>query len=130
MNQNGQTTRAPPKLVPRPLEPAPATEPLPHGYTEPATPPVSAPIIDPELSIHPTLRSPGYVPTANMMPSGVPAPPEHNVIPGPANPGGTSPVDPGADGRKAKRELSQSKRAAQNRAAQVSLRVVACKTPL
>ena len=28
--------------------------------------------------------------------------------------------DVGADGRKAKRELSQSKRAAQNRAAQVS----------
>lgn len=48
-------------------------------------------------------------------------------MPGPTTPvsvpqmGMTSPGDSAGDGRKSKRELSQSKRAAQNRAAQVSI---------
>jgi hypothetical protein len=66
-------------------------------------------------------------PPANMMPiappSGhspgpaLPGPPNPNIAPAPS---ATSPMeDVTNDGRKAKRELSQSKRAAQNRAAQV-----------
>lgn len=112
-----------PKLIPRPQaasDPS-VTQSLSHGYSGAATPTPTAPIIDPELSIHPTLRSPGYVPTANMMPSGIPPSAEHpgavSVVPIPSAP--SPPGDPSADGRKAKRELSQSKRAAQNRAAQV-----------
>lgn len=58
-----------------------------------------------------------------MMPSGAQPPPEHpGAVPMPPN--SSAPLDaedPNADGRKAKRELSQSKRAAQNRAAQVRL---------
>ncbi|KAK2613536.1 hypothetical protein N8I77_000443 [Diaporthe amygdali] len=59
-----------------------------------------------------------------MMPSGVQPPPEH---PGAVSmpPSSSAPLDgddPNADGRKAKRELSQSKRAAQNRAAQRAFR--------
>ncbi|KAH7035576.1 uncharacterized protein B0I36DRAFT_347326 [Microdochium trichocladiopsis] len=53
-----------------------------------------------------------------------PAPPAPMAMPGPGEP--ESPPDEGADalndGRKAKRELSQSKRAAQNRAAQRAFR--------
>lgn len=58
-----------------------------------------------------------------MMPSGAQAPPEHpGAIPMPPNSSASLDAeDPNADGRKAKRELSQSKRAAQNRAAQVWL---------
>lgn len=115
-----------PKLIPRP-QPAPdppVTQSLAHGYSDAVTPTATAPIIDPELSIHPTLRSPGYVPTANMMPSGVPPPSEHpGAVPVGANPSAPSPPeDLSPDGRKAKRELSQSKRAAQNRAAQRAFR--------
>ena len=58
-----------------------------------------------------------------MMPSSAQPPPEHpGAVPMPPN--SSAPLDaedPNADGRKAKRELSQSKRAAQNRAAQVRL---------
>lgn len=132
VNSNGNAARSSvaaanshPKLVPRP-QPAPApsvTQPLSHGFSDATTPTTAAPVLDPELSIHPTLRSPGYVPTANMMPSGVQPPPEHpGAVPMP--PSSSAPLDgedPNADGRKAKRELSQSKRAAQNRAAQVRL---------
>ncbi|PSS00614.1 hypothetical protein BD289DRAFT_450197 [Coniella lustricola] len=128
---NGNGARPQPKLIPRPqplhVETAPV--PQPHGYTEPVTPPVSAPVLDPELSLHPSLRSPGYAPTANMMSTGGPAPPEQHpqqhpgAIPGPVNSAGVvSPIDPNAEGRKAKRELSNSKRAAQNRAAQRAFR--------
>ena len=49
---------------------------------------------------------------------GVPAGPSAAHI-APAPPGSLPLEDPSGDGRKAKRELSQSKRAAQNRAAQV-----------
>ncbi|KAG8167911.1 hypothetical protein KVR01_003600 [Diaporthe batatas] len=115
-----------PKLVPRP-QPSPVssvTQPLAHGFSDATTPTAAAPVFDPESSIHPTLRSPGYVPTPNMMPSGAQPPPEH---PGPVHmpPNSSAPLDaedPNADGRKAKRELSQSKRAAQNRAAQRAFR--------
>ncbi|KLU82737.1 hypothetical protein MAPG_01806 [Magnaporthiopsis poae ATCC 64411] len=78
--------------------------------------------------------------TANMMPAvapqpaaGPPAPMPGPPMPPPQAPGaqqllpGPPPPDSGEltpDGRKAKRELSQSKRAAQNRAAQVSEAVV------
>ncbi|KAH8764149.1 hypothetical protein F5883DRAFT_106662 [Diaporthe sp. PMI_573] len=59
-----------------------------------------------------------------MMPSGAQAPPEHpGAIPMPPNSSASLDAeDPNADGRKAKRELSQSKRAAQNRAAQRAFR--------
>lgn len=67
-----------------------------------------------------------------MMPAGIaPQPDQAGSIPGPSHaPAGAPNMGPAdmadmgdvmmADGRKAKRELSQSKRAAQNRAAQVS----------
>lgn len=84
------------------------------GYPDPATPPVSA--LEADVSLHPSLRSPDYAPTANMMPSGVP-PSDH---PGGPPDNGLSPPGMEGEGRKAKRELSNSKRAAQNRAAQVS----------
>jgi len=64
-----------------------------------------------------------------MMPSGMSAPPEPAVpMPGTVAASGTAPIggplsgEAAADGRKAKRELSQSKRAAQNRAAQRAFR--------
>ncbi|KAL8371940.1 hypothetical protein RB595_001647 [Gaeumannomyces hyphopodioides] len=87
-----------------------------HGYS---SFPVIAPNVHTNQSdahIHPDLRSPArYMATANMMPAvapqpaaGAPAP-----MPGPPIP---SPQAP------AKRELSQSKRAAQNRAAQRAFR--------
>lgn len=103
------------------METVPVTQLLSQGgYPDPATPPVSA--LEAELSLHPSLRSPDYIPTANMMPSGVPpdhpgGPPDH---PGGPPDHGLSPPGMDGDGRKAKRELSNSKRAAQNRAAQVS----------
>jgi hypothetical protein len=110
--------------------PQTAPQQLPHGYTAVAADlPAAAPATDPEALIHPELRSPpAYVPTATMMPAGIPPPPDHSgAVPGPSNtsPGAAAIAadltgDNGADGRKAKRELSQSKRAAQNRAAQVS----------
>jgi hypothetical protein len=88
--------------------------------------------------IHPELRSlresttgqiAGPAPTPTMMQAGVPPHNEGGVMGGPPHP--SSSLSPSmesgdmgdvvmADGRKAKRELSQSKRAAQNRAAQVS----------
>ncbi|KAH7145792.1 hypothetical protein B0J13DRAFT_327708 [Dactylonectria estremocensis] len=83
-----------------------------------------------EAHIHPDLRArPNHVPTASMMPI---APPSgHSPIPSagpsaaplaPAPPLSMQPDDGSNDGRKAKRELSQSKRAAQNRAAQRAFR--------
>ncbi|KAI9167049.1 putative transcription factor kapC [Paramyrothecium foliicola] len=86
-----------------------------------------------DAHIHPDLRarpSPGHAPSTNMMP--IAAPSSHSPgssVPGPSNPNiapapsVTSPMeDVTNDGRKAKRELSQSKRAAQNRAAQRAFR--------
>ncbi|KAM5368670.1 hypothetical protein ACJZ2D_009442 [Fusarium nematophilum] len=82
-----------------------------------------------EAHIHPDLRArPNHVPTATMMPI---APPSGHSPGASAGPSGapiapappTAPMDEGpSDGRKAKRELSQSKRAAQNRAAQRAFR--------
>ncbi|EGO59156.1 hypothetical protein NEUTE1DRAFT_121024 [Neurospora tetrasperma FGSC 2508] len=64
-----------------------------------------------------------------MMPVGVPPQPEQQgAMPAPSTPVGVSqmgivsPGDSAGDGRKSKRELSQSKRAAQNRAAQRAFR--------
>lgn len=101
---------------------------LPHGYAD-------SPVVEHEAHIHPELRSihkeaakNGHAPTPNMMPAGMPQSEQAGSIPGPSHmsAGGPNmgPADMGdvvmADGRRAKRELSQSKRAAQNRAAQVS----------
>ncbi|POR38823.1 Putative transcription factor kapC [Tolypocladium paradoxum] len=86
-----------------------------------------------EAHIHPDLRGPPShgAPTPNMMPMAPPsghspgsAPasvPSASIAPAPSP---TSPMelDGSPDGRKAKRELSQSKRAAQNRAAQRAFR--------
>ncbi|EFY87558.1 transmembrane protein [Metarhizium acridum CQMa 102] len=82
-----------------------------------------------ESHIHPDLRAtPGH--PSNMMPMGPPSghspggspsgPPNTSIAPAPSS----SAPEPGAagDGRRAKRELSQSKRAAQNRAAQRAFR--------
>ncbi|UKZ60101.1 uncharacterized protein TrAtP1_001387 [Trichoderma atroviride] len=88
--------------------------------------------LDAEAHIHPDLRaSVGHAPAPNMMPMG--PPPGHSPVtagPGPsAVPLAPAPPQQMAmddansnDGRKAKRELSQSKRAAQNRAAQRAFR--------
>ncbi|KAK4081633.1 transcriptional regulator family: bZIP [Trichoderma aggressivum f. europaeum] len=106
----------------------------PNGYDVLAPQDVSRPLakLDAEAHIHPDLRaSVGHAPAANMMPMVPPA----GHSPGPAGPGPSAvPLAPAppqqmsmddsnpADGRKAKRELSQSKRAAQNRAAQRAFR--------
>ncbi|KAL3955542.1 hypothetical protein ACCO45_011105 [Purpureocillium lilacinum] len=85
-----------------------------------------------ESHIHPDLRAaPGHgAPAPNMMPMAPPsghspgtspAPPQNASI-APAPPVASPDQGSSADGRKAKRELSQSKRAAQNRAAQRAFR--------
>ena len=96
---------------------------LPHGYG-PATPAQNEAHIDPELRSHEPTNSTIYPPPPpNMMPSAVSQPPEQAIaMTGPAGHASMGYADGGEigpDGRKAKRELSQSKRAAQNRAAQV-----------
>lgn len=110
------------------MSPVPPAQPLPHGYNH-APPPAD------DSSIHPELRSAGEtyppVPIPNMMPAAIPTHDQANIMSGPipamsAPAAGMDPNDPNADGRKNKRELSQSKRAAQNRAAQVS---VGCPLP-
>ncbi|KAI0380041.1 hypothetical protein F5Y04DRAFT_104850 [Hypomontagnella monticulosa] len=103
----------------KPIRPSPQT----HGY--------GGSNIEAQSHIHPQLRtSSAGVPAPDMMQRGVSPPSDE------AGPVSTSPVtgmaaqgllghdpDDGAiDGRKAKRELSQSKRAAQNRAAQRAFR--------
>lgn len=98
-------------------------QPLPHGYTHQQLP-------QSEAHIHPELRSahesaaaaPAYVPVPNMLPPGLQSLDQAVAMTGPPAP--VTPPMPteageGTDRRKAKRELSQSKRAAQNRAAQV-----------
>ena len=97
---------------------------LAHGYAHAQVP-------QSEAHLHPELRSgheapapaPVYTTIPNMIPPGAS---QTAVMSGPLQAvapavGGVDP-DEGPDGRKAKRELSQSKRAAQNRAAQVSRR--------
>ncbi|KAF4449944.1 putative transcription factor kapC [Fusarium austroafricanum] len=83
-----------------------------------------------EAHIHPDLRARGsHAPTATMMPIAPPSGHSPGASAGPS----TAPIAPAppvslsaedhlGDGRKAKRELSQSKRAAQNRAAQRAFR--------
>jgi len=108
--------------------PIPAVHSLSHGYNH-------APPAQNESHIHPELRSSndaalpssGYpaVPIPNMMSASLSPSDQPSVMSGPTTAIGAAPgdVDHGeysAEGRKAKRELSQSKRAAQNRAAQVS----------
>ncbi|PFH61576.1 hypothetical protein XA68_16999 [Ophiocordyceps unilateralis] len=92
-----------------------------------------------EAHIHPDLRGPPAAPAPNMMPMAAaaavaaaagahsPAPastpsPSTAIAPAPALVPQTPEQALAADGRKAKRELSQSKRAAQNRAAQRAFR--------
>ncbi|UKZ73726.1 hypothetical protein TrVFT333_001376 [Trichoderma virens FT-333] len=88
----------------------------PNGYDVLAPQDVSRPHakLDAEAHIHPDLRaSVGHAPAANMMPMVPPLATALQMTVDDSNP---------ADGRKAKRELSQSKRAAQNRAAQRAFR--------
>ncbi|KAF3361291.1 hypothetical protein VdG1_00900 [Verticillium dahliae VDG1] len=122
-----------------------------HGYANGATSPAPDGLPasnnnnnnDPEAHIHPDLRArTNFAPPAtNMMASAMPPPavspgappagpstappPMQQIQPHPAPDVGGDPMsidDGSADGRKAKRELSQSKRAAQNRAAQRAFR--------
>ncbi|RYP72704.1 hypothetical protein DL771_004040 [Monosporascus sp. 5C6A] len=95
-----------------------------HGYGNPA--------VGPQVHIHPHLRAPSAVSTAPDKMQGGISPPsdEAGSIPGTSAAGmaaqglvGHDSEDAGNDGRKAKRELSQSKRAAQNRAAQRAFRL-------
>ncbi|KAL2128322.1 hypothetical protein VTI74DRAFT_9350 [Chaetomium olivicolor] len=107
--------------------PVPAAHTLPHGYSHP-------PLPQSQSDIHPELRSkhepiapaPAYAPIPNMIQAGMPPPDQTVAMSGPPAPG--APVEGPAqtgevapDGKK-KRELSQSKRAAQNRAAQRAFR--------
>ncbi|KAM0325453.1 hypothetical protein ACHAQA_007440 [Verticillium albo-atrum] len=128
----------------------PASGPSPHGYANGASSPVHDGLPtgnnDPEAHIHPDLRArTTFAPPTNMMASGMPPPAVSPGIPsaGPSIAPSIAPSiqqqiqpqphqdvdgdpmsidDTSADGRKAKRELSQSKRAAQNRAAQRAFR--------
>ncbi|WDK11657.1 bZIP transcription factor [Colletotrichum graminicola] len=120
-----------------------------HGYSDGSTSPptdVLPPIVnnhtDSEAHIHPDLRARAtHAPAVNMMPAGVPPQPQQqqqqqqqqpivppavtagpSTAPPPHSPPSSMALDETAEGRKAKRELSQSKRAAQNRAAQRAFR--------
>ncbi|KAI8158612.1 putative transcription factor kapC [Colletotrichum sp. SAR 10_70] len=131
----------------RPQAAKPPTASPAHGYSNGTNSPPSdvlPPIVnnsssnnnaDPEAHIHPDLRAARNVhaPDVNMMPAGPPppqqaAPPVTAAGPSTAPPPPTHPastamaLDDGGAGSKAKRELSQSKRAAQNRAAQRAFR--------
>ncbi|KAF4954060.1 hypothetical protein FSARC_12227, partial [Fusarium sarcochroum] len=83
-----------------------------------------------EAHIHPELRArANHAPTANMMPIVPPSGHSPGASAGPSSASIAPAPPPGliddhdhGDGRKAKRELSQSKRAAQNRAAQRAFR--------
>ncbi|RYP35616.1 hypothetical protein DL767_003728 [Monosporascus sp. MG133] len=94
-----------------------------HGYGNPA--------VGPQAHIHPHLRAPSTISAAPDKMQGGISPPsdEAGSIPGASAAGmaaqglvGHDSEDAANDGRKAKRELSQSKRAAQNRAAQRAFR--------
>ncbi|KAL2023079.1 hypothetical protein VTK56DRAFT_3989 [Thermocarpiscus australiensis] len=109
--------------------PVAAGHPLSHGYHQP-------PLSQNEAFIHPDLRAsneppvtaPGHAPVPAMIPPAVPPPSDQTVAmanpPAAATPvvGAAGAGENATDGRKAKRELSQSKRAAQNRAAQRAFR--------
>lgn len=104
----------------------PGTSTLPHGYNHQQLPQGET-HIHPELRSEPPPTAPVYAPIPNMIPQGAGVPHPNQGVPMPNPPvavapavGSTETGDTAADGRKAKRELSQSKRAAQNRAAQVS----------
>ncbi|KAI1804136.1 hypothetical protein F4811DRAFT_553138 [Daldinia bambusicola] len=104
----------------KPIRPSPQA----HGYG-------SSSLETQQSHIHPQLRtSSAGVPASDMMQRGV-SPPSDEGAPVSASPVanmaaqgllGHEPDDSVTDGRKAKRELSQSKRAAQNRAAQRAFR--------
>ncbi|KAI1495647.1 hypothetical protein F5X99DRAFT_414905 [Biscogniauxia marginata] len=97
--------------------------PQPHGYCDSS--------VDSQSHIHPQLRAPpNFLSAPDMMQRGV-SPPSDEAGPVSTSPTssmaaqgllGHEPDDSVTDGRKAKRELSQSKRAAQNRAAQRAFR--------
>lgn len=119
------------------LSPVRAAHPLPHGYNH-AQPTQNESHIHPELrSSHEPAPTQGYAPVPSMMPAGLSPTSDQSgamsastttvVVPAM---GGVDNSDGGADGRKAKRELSQSKRAAQNRAAQVSILMFCGFTPV
>ena len=98
-----------------PQQPSP-----PHGYVQSS--------LNPQSQIHPHLRAAGSATaTPEIMASNFrPTSPHSGALPSASSAMAVhglldpDPDDSTADGRKAKRELSQSKRAAQNRAAQVS----------
>ncbi|KAK4235529.1 putative transcription factor kapC, partial [Achaetomium macrosporum] len=109
-------------------EPGSASQPLAYGYNGHTQ-------IQGEAHIHPELRSsheppatvPGYAPIPTLIQPGVPIADQGVAMSGPTAPvappvGAVQTPESVADGRKAKRELSQSKRAAQNRAAQRAFR--------
>ncbi|KAK6948554.1 hypothetical protein Daesc_010324 [Daldinia eschscholtzii] len=123
---------SPPASAPSPLTAVAATHPAlkpirpspqAHGYGGSG--------LETQSHIHPQLRtSSAGVPASDMMQRGV-SPPSDEGAPVSASPVanmaaqgllGHDPDDSVTDGRKAKRELSQSKRAAQNRAAQRAFR--------
>ncbi|KAI1074950.1 hypothetical protein F5B20DRAFT_585785 [Whalleya microplaca] len=103
----------------KPIQPSPQT----HGYGDSG--------LSKQSHIHPQLRtSPIGLPASDTMQRGASPPSDEggpistSPVSGMAAQGimGHDPDDSTADGRKAKRELSQSKRAAQNRAAQRAFR--------
>ncbi|KAK4193880.1 putative transcription factor kapC [Podospora australis] len=109
------------------VSPVASAHPLPHGYSH-AQLPQHEVHIHPELRSHETAPNSGYVPPPAMIQAGVPPPPDQVPIMSGPPAGMAQPVgvieqhgEGGSDGRK-KRELSQSKRAAQNRAAQRAFR--------
>ncbi|TDZ29655.1 putative transcription factor kapC, partial [Colletotrichum spinosum] len=149
---NSSDNTAAPSRGARPQAAKPANASPAHGYSNGTTSPPSdvlPPIVnnhaDPEAHIHPDLRARiPHAPAVNMMPAGVPPPPPPQQAAPPATIAGPSTAPPppppppqhvphptstpmalddaSAEGRKAKRELSSSKRAAQNRAAQRAFR--------
>ncbi|KAH7017579.1 hypothetical protein EDB80DRAFT_563781 [Ilyonectria destructans] len=129
------SSSTPPTRDPRnaPLQPAPARPANGYDPLTAAAQDVARALTtksEAEAHIHPDLRArPNQVPTANMMPIAPPSghspgasagPSAASIAPAPAL--SMLPDDGSNDGRKAKRELSQSKRAAQNRAAQRAFR--------
>ncbi|KAI8723671.1 BZIP domain-containing protein [Fusarium sp. LHS14.1] len=134
-NHDATSPSAPPgarDLRNQPLQPAPARPS--NGFDHLAAPQDAVRAIaakgEAEAHIHPELRArPNHAPTANMMPIVPPSGHSPGAAAGPS----AAPIAPAppisgpldemqGDGRKAKRELSQSKRAAQNRAAQRAFR--------
>lgn len=106
--------------------PVASGHPLPHGYSH-AQLPQHEVHLHPELRSHETAPNPGYAPAPAMIQAGVLPPPDQVPIMSGPPAGMVQPIgvidhgEGGAEGRK-KRELSQSKRAAQNRAAQRAFR--------